>query len=333
MLTLASHQRGGLIAVNFRQLRYFIHIVEHGSFGKASAILRIAQPALSHQIRNLEDELGVQLLIRHTSGVVPTEAGATLNEHAKGILRQVEVARKATIDQADTVSGTVALGLTPSLCEQFGAAIVARVRALFPEVSVMLAEGLSVDLQEWVLRGRIDFAWLHNPQPTKLTAATLLFEEDLVLVAKAGDERLPETIESMADVADLPMVMPALPNSLTKLLLDAVAKEGKELAIAFHINTSAAILELVASGVGYTVLPYLAVKRRVDTGELRICPAKRGGLQRTLFLLWSNQRPVTRAMAVTKSCVEALVQEFDHSTGMTRLVVDRATAVDGATEI
>ncbi|MCK6451343.1 MAG: LysR substrate-binding domain-containing protein [Alphaproteobacteria bacterium] len=310
--------------MDFRQLRYFAHIVELGSFGKAAAILRIAQPALSHQVRNLEEELGVQLLIRHTSGVVPTQAGATLHEHARAILQQVEQARQATIDQADRVSGTVTVGLTPSLCSTFGAPLVKRLRAEHAGINVVLKESLSISLQEWLLGGQIDLAMLHNPQSTKLIVFDPVLEEDLLLVGPAGDAKLPKVLKTAADLADYPLVLPSQPNTITALAQDVVNKAGRTLNIAFYINTLSTITDLVASELAYTVLPYLATHKEMQAGRLRTCVIPDPSLRRTLVIAWSNQRPVTRAMLQTKKALEELIQAFDRETGWSQSRIEAA---------
>lgn len=311
--------------MDFRQLRYFTQIVELGSFGKAAAILRIAQPALSNQIRNLEEELGVQLLIRHASGIVPTKAGLTLNEAARNILRLLDEARQATIDQAQTITGTVTVGLTPSLCSTLGARIVKRIHAESAGVSVVLMESLSITLQEWLLTGQIDLAVMHNPQPTKLMLKKLLLKEDLLLVGRADDARLPDRLANVGDLADWPLIVPPPPNSITQLAQEAVAQAGRVLNVAYHINTLSTIIDLVHAGLGYSILPLISVHREVAAGTLKACVVPDPSLRRSLVLTWPTQRPVSRAVAHTKRCIETLIAEFDREIDWShsRIVDDR----------
>lgn len=107
-----------------RQLLYFTRIVELGSFTKAAAELRIAQPSLGQQVRNLEDELGTALLVRHSRGVKPTEAGAVLFQHASRILEDVRQAKEAVLALSSQPTGNVTIGMTPGISDLFAAKIV-----------------------------------------------------------------------------------------------------------------------------------------------------------------------------------------------------------------
>ena len=104
-----------------RQLLYFTRIVELGSFTKAAAELRIAQPSLGQQVRNLEEELGTALLVRHSRGVKPTEAGAVLFEHASRILEDVRQAKEAVLALSNQPAGNVTIGMTPGISDLFAA--------------------------------------------------------------------------------------------------------------------------------------------------------------------------------------------------------------------
>lgn len=297
--------------MDVRQLRYFAQIVELGSFGKASAILRIAQPALSHQVRNLEEELGVQLLIRHTSGVVPTEAGKTLYGHAKTILTQMNIAKHATIDHAEDVAGTVHLGLLPSQCETFGVDIIRTMQEHHPQVGVVLVEGLSAYLQDWLFAGTIDLAILYEPATTKLVSTHKLYEEDLLLFGPADDEDLPDRVDDLQMLHGLSFVMPPLPNGLTKMLAKTLGDAGVPLEIAYQVNTTSAILQLVASGLGYTVLPYLAARSSLQAGKLKAWRLPGAPMFRTVVIAWMNERPFTRALQETKRTIEDIVRGLD----------------------
>src|SRR3546814_14168642 len=125
-----------------RALRYFVHVAQLKSFSRAAAHLRIAQPALSRQIRNLEDELGVQLLTRSVRGVQMTEAGALLLERAEVILDQIKKARLEVAAEAGEPSGRLTLAVTPAAGPMLVPPLVERCEASFPKVSLRFVEGL-----------------------------------------------------------------------------------------------------------------------------------------------------------------------------------------------
>jgi LysR family transcriptional regulator, nitrogen assimilation regulatory protein len=110
-----NNLRGHEERVDIRKLRYFVAVSEQKSFTKAAEILRIAQPALGLQIRQLEQQLKVQLLVRHSRGVELTEAGVILLERARDILERVEMARAAVRDSAPAQGERITIGMAPSI--------------------------------------------------------------------------------------------------------------------------------------------------------------------------------------------------------------------------
>src|SRR4051812_1767075 len=101
--------------MELRQLRYFVAIVDHGSLSRAARVLHIAQPALTQQLQQLEQELGARLLHRSAQGMLSTDAGRVFYEHAQAILKQVSDAKSAVTQSTTRPSGTVALGLPQSI--------------------------------------------------------------------------------------------------------------------------------------------------------------------------------------------------------------------------
>lgn len=101
--------------MELRQLRYFVAIVDHGSLSRAALFLHVAQPALTAQIKHLEDELGAQLLHRSAQGMTSTDAGKVFYEHAQAILKQVGDAKSAVTQSTTRPSGSVTLGLPHSI--------------------------------------------------------------------------------------------------------------------------------------------------------------------------------------------------------------------------
>jgi LysR family transcriptional regulator, nitrogen assimilation regulatory protein len=134
-----------------RQLLYFTRIVELGSFTKAAAALRIAQPSLGQQIRNLEEELGTALLVRHSRGVRPTEAGALLYQHASRILEDVRQAKEAVLALSSRPIGNVTIGMTPGISDLFAAKLVESCNRDYPAIRLNIEQDLSVRLVRRIL--------------------------------------------------------------------------------------------------------------------------------------------------------------------------------------
>ncbi|WP_143479115.1 LysR family transcriptional regulator, partial [Pseudomonas aeruginosa] len=141
-----------------KQLSYFLRISELGSFSKAAAVLYIAQPALSRQIKHLEEELGVKLFERSDAGIYLTAAGRLLSDRAKALLTQIESVRNEISTMALRMQGNIALGVPPSFFGLVTTRLVEELRNQYPDVRLTVVEGISSTLHELLLGGQLDLA-------------------------------------------------------------------------------------------------------------------------------------------------------------------------------
>jgi LysR family nitrogen assimilation transcriptional regulator len=168
--------------MNLQQLESFVAVAEQASFTRAAQVLGLAQPALSRHIRSLEVELRQTLLTRNGRGAVTTDAGKLLLEHARGILHQVARAHEDLDQLRGGMSGRVALGLPPSVARVLTVPLTRAFRAELPHAQLSIREGLSADLADSLLNGRLDIAVLYNAQATDGLQRQALIDEELVLV-------------------------------------------------------------------------------------------------------------------------------------------------------
>src|SRR3954468_11508887 len=136
------------------QLKYFLRVAELRSFSKAADVLHVAQPAITRQIRLLEEELGVALFHRHSRGSEPTEAGQLLEIRAAELLRMADQTRVDVVSRAVVPTGTVRIGFPPSVGNLLLGSPVAAYHAKYPGVLISLVEGYNQVLQEWMLSAR-----------------------------------------------------------------------------------------------------------------------------------------------------------------------------------
>jgi len=182
--------------MNLRQLDYFVHVAELGSFSKAALVLDIAQPALSRQVRGLETELRENLLLRNGRGVALTDAGKRLFDHSVAILRLVAHAREDLGASRDEARGRVTVGLPPSIGRQLTLALVDRFRQQFPVARLAIVEGLSTHIVEWITSGRVDVGLAYNPEAQSGLEITPLLQEPLSM---AQAERVAPVLKALAD--------------------------------------------------------------------------------------------------------------------------------------
>ena len=255
--------------MNLKQLEYFVHVAELGSFSKAALVLDIAQPALSRQVRALETDLRETLLLRNGRGVVLTEAGRRLFDHGVSILQAVAQARDDMGASRDEPVGRVTIGLPPTIGRQLTLPLIDGFRRRFPQGRLAIVEGLSMHIVEWILTGRVDIGLLYNPEAQARLESTPILDEPLCLVGPAtATPPQGEPTMALRDLAGMPLVVPERSHVYRRLLETQAAMIGLKLDIAWEVSSIASIIDLVCAGYGHAVLTASAVSASGRGGEL-----------------------------------------------------------------
>jgi LysR family transcriptional regulator, nitrogen assimilation regulatory protein len=270
-----------------------VKIVELGSMTRAAEQLNVAQPALGLQMRQLEQELGVILLQRHSRGVVPTTAGQLLCERCHEILDLVErTAREVSTFSADAVE-TVRLGLTPSLMQLVASDLLVRARLELPLVLLRLVEEMSFVLLDALGRRDLDMALAYDvPDQPGLRRTAWLREEVLFVTAPGPGEPAnsasPQGIVGTITFEDALQAELALAGSRDPLR-QMVAEAAEQLSIVprvtFEVQSVQAMKILVGDGLAASIMPYGSAAAELTSGRLvgrRIIQPR---LTRTLYLV------------------------------------------------
>src|SRR5262249_13065264 len=175
--------------MDFRQLKTFSCVAELGSLSKASDTLRIAQPALSRQIKLLEHELRAELFTRNGRGMVLTEAGRLLLARTSGTLRQIHQRADDIQSQVGAPSGRVVLGLVPTVSCVLSARLARRTVESFPGISLCIVESYSGHLIEWLHRSEMDLAVIYGPSADLHLTVKSLGRDAVVAVGTKGSAR------------------------------------------------------------------------------------------------------------------------------------------------
>ncbi|HEX7891915.1 MAG TPA: LysR substrate-binding domain-containing protein [Ramlibacter sp.] len=294
--------------MDLKQLQYFVRVAELGSFTRAAIELDVAQPALSRQVRLLEVELRQNLLVRNGRGAVPTEAGKLLLEHGRGILHQVERAKDDLGRLRGGLAGRVAVGLPTSVARVLTVPLTRAFRETLPEARLSISEGLSGQLQEGLIGGRLDIVVLYNAQPSRELDLTPLMEEDLLLVRRRPPglhEDPPPGPIALEEVARLPLVIPTRPNAIRMHVEAEMADVGTRPNVALEIDGVSAILDLVLDGAGCAILSRNAL---LNTARPSAYTAQQIGdppLRIRLSLATSLQRPATPVQKATLDLIRS----------------------------
>jgi LysR family transcriptional regulator, nitrogen assimilation regulatory protein len=292
--------------MNLKQLEAFVRVAEFGSFSKAAMVLRVAQPALSRQVRALETELRETLLLRNGRGVQLTEAGRRLFEHSVGILELVARAREDIEAQRGQPGGRVVIGLPPSISRQLTVPLIESFNRQLPRARLAIVEGLSAHLAEWLASGRVDIGLMHNPQPQAAIETTPILDEDLCLVAPIiSGRRARRLLTSVrtADLAKYRLIVPERSHVIRNLLETQAASSGIKLDIAWEVSSIPSIIDLVCAGYGHAVLTASAVVASGRAAELQAHPLIDPRLKSTLCLAVSANK---RASTLTKHALRLL---------------------------
>jgi LysR family nitrogen assimilation transcriptional regulator len=296
--------------MDLKQLEYFVQVAEFGSFTLSSRFLRVAQPALSRQVRALEVELRQTLFQRTGRGVTLTEAGKRLLEHARGILQQVQRARLDLEQQRGAVTGRLVIGLPPSVSRTLTGPLVRAFRERFPQASFGVVEGLSDHLMEWLAVGRVDFCLVYSGTAPAAIELAPLRVEPMYLVgarpAKAGAKLVGAPV-TLAQVAATELVIPPRPHSIRMLVDSALADAGLKARVALEIESVPTILDLVQDDGFHAVLTLNAIRRSGNEARFQVRPIGKPRLVATLRLATSAQRPSGQLMEQAIALVKDLV--------------------------
>lgn len=247
--------------MDFKQLRYFVAIVDSGGFSQASRELNIAQPALSQQISRLEYEIGAPLFLRSSRGVTPTAKGLTLHRHAKMIMRQVEQAISLTREAESQISGRVTIGLPPTTSAQIGVHLVERLNRRFPGVILNLIEGLSGNLRNLAVAGDLDLAVLFTPSAVPNWEETEFLREELFLVYPVDQKLFPDDVTSVTirDLLDVPLILPSPQHGLRRRVDLEFERLNLTCNPVAEIDSLSILMQCLQRGMGATVKPMAAV--------------------------------------------------------------------------
>lgn len=258
-------------SMDLRQLHYFIQIANSGSFSRAAELLRIAQPSLSLQVKNLEEELGVQLLIRHAKGVTPTDHGKVLYEHACHILKEVDRARDVLQSSATRPIGKVTVGIPTSACRGLSCDLIAATAHQLPGISLHIVEAMTAGLDEWIESGKLDVALLYDRKAFENVAWTEMMVEDLMLIVPPTSPLRHREKVTFRELERVPLVLPGSPNVLRQVVGRHSARLDMELDVAIDCDSLPAITQLVRSGY-HTIMPHFAMAFEINAGEMIAIP-------------------------------------------------------------
>ncbi|HEY1475139.1 MAG TPA: LysR family transcriptional regulator [Pseudolabrys sp.] len=282
--------------MDLRILQAFIRVAELGSIARAAFVLNQTQPTISRQIAALERDLGGTLFVRNRRGMTLNPAGVQFRERAMQALRGLAQAKAEFTAQTQEPSGTISIGLPPSLRAVLSAPVLERFAKAHPRVLLHVYETIAQGLEELMRSGEADLAVLiADRKVLRNVALTPLALDPLLLAGPPGARLDPNKPLGIEALAGLPLLTYRPPNYLRLLTEAALRKRALAFNVAVEMETLPLMLELVERGVGYTLLP----KSGVSPGS-RIALAPLRGMAVTWTLAVNRERarrPAVRAFA------------------------------------
>jgi len=269
--------------ITLKQLRYFEAVAQEGHFGRAADLCAISQPALSVQIRDLEEALGAPLFERGARGVSLTTFGQALRGRCQSILRAVD--DLGAVAQAAGGGGTLRLGVIPTIAPYLLPRLLPALRSRFGDVEIAIRETLTPTLLSALQEGRIDLALLALPVDGAGLTALPLFDEALLVVRPPG-------AEGPVDAASL--------SGETLLLLEeghcfrdhALAVCGTGQAAELDGSSLSTLVQMVGAGLGVTLIPQMAAQVEGRAAPVVVTPLSGAQPGRTVGLVWRATSPL-----------------------------------------
>jgi DNA-binding transcriptional LysR family regulator len=290
--------------MDFRQLRTFSCVAELGSLSKASDTLRVAQPALSRQIKLLEHELRAELFTRNGRGMVLTEAGRLLLARTAGIVRQIDQIRDDIQSSQGSPSGRVVLGLVPTVSCVLSARFARRCVETFPGISLRIVESYSGHLVEWLHRGEMDLAILYGRSADLHLTTQSLGRDQIVAVGPRGCGLSRRKSVDVGWLLRQRLVLPSHSHGLRALIEHAAAQRKIKLNVQLEADSFRVLTSLVEEGLGFALLPPSSVHAEVASGRLETAAISKP-MTRELIVA----SPIDRSVSTATIAVTALLRE------------------------
>ncbi len=292
------------------QLSYFLAIVEAGSLSGAAQSLGVAQPALSQHIANLEQELDVALLERSSRGVSTTPAGDLLYEHARTIVRQIERAETDVRHLGQSPSGEIVVVLAASVSQIISPVLATSVAERFPEVNLIIQEGMSINIAKLVESGRADLAFVPSAiMPSGVESEHMLVEE-LALGGARGSEGDTDEPIDFELACEFPLVLPSRPHYIRNTLEQVAFDQGLRLNIKAEQDSPRLLPRMVASGYAYSVLPENGFSEVPDLGSIFMRKIVHPDFSRSLHIIWPRVAAQDRLTIEVRAILRDVIAEL-----------------------
>lgn len=308
--------------MDIRQLKYFVGVVEAGSFTKAAALLHVAQSALSLHVRQLEEGFGTQLLVRDRTGISVTASGTKLLERARTILREIRLTEMELTNTVASPSGEVTIGIPSGAARVLSGPLLESVRNELPRISLKMIEGMTGPLEEWMAAGRFNLAVLYRTAES-VGRMTALAREEFCLVVPPDEPPFEDEIP-LADLHAFPLAVPMRNNNVRRSVADVVAQHGCVLDVRFEVDSLSTIINMVMEGKAYSILAPSAIQREASQGQVRTVKIIDPVITRSVVLAVNPKDEQSPAVSAVRKLIPNVARTLIESRQWPATAPDRA---------
>lgn len=298
--------------MELRQLKYFIEVAKREHVTDAANHLHVAQSAVSRQIFNLEEELGVDLFIREGRTVRLTKIGRIFLEHAERAIHVIDDARRVVEEYRDPEKGTIHIGFSASLASYILPNAISYFRKQYPHVQFVLNEGSYSELVEAVIQGEINMALLGPlPQNEKKIKGTVLFTEDIVALLPSNHPLANRASIKLTELRDDPFILYPKGYVLHDVIMEGCLQRGFHPQVSFEGKDLDAIKGLVSAGLGVTLLPEVTLVDNLPRATARV-PIVEPSLKRSVGVVIPKERELLPTEKAFFEFIQAFFQRLEH---------------------
>ncbi|MEE4216203.1 MAG: LysR substrate-binding domain-containing protein [Xanthomonadales bacterium] len=284
--------------MNLRALQYFVKLADLRHFSKAADACFVSQPTLSTQIKKLEEELGVQLVERSPKNIMLTPVGEEIADRARLVLSDIDQIRAVARRSGNPAEGVIRLGLFPTLAPYFLPHVVPGIRENYPSLTLQLAEEKTETILAMLRQGELDAGLLALPINDDGLEMEVLFDEPFVVALPDNHPLTDKQNIALSDLEGTQLLLLEEGHCLREHALEVCALSGAHERVDFHATSMETLRQMVAAGVGVTLMPLLAVKPPIaETGNVSIRPFVEPVPSRTIALVWRGSSALSGFLA------------------------------------
>jgi LysR family transcriptional regulator, hydrogen peroxide-inducible genes activator len=276
--------------VTLRQLRYFDALARHVHFGRAAEACAITQPAMSMQIKELEEALGAVLLERGARQVRLTTFGEEAAQRVRNILRSVDELGDVARTSRDRLLGRLRIGMIPTIAPYLLPTVIGNLTRKHPELDIHVREALTPKLIQELAEGRIDTAIVALPVSEPSLTEVALFAENFLLVRPAVDEGKPVPNSKM--LRQMRLLLLEEGHCFRDQALSFCNMQSSQPREVLDANSLSTLVQMVSAGIGVTLIPEMAVAVETLSASVSVDRFKNPQPSRTIGMVWRKTSPL-----------------------------------------